>query len=107
MKPLEASYHVFTWLCICPTDASNEFKKIINYLFTIIAFVTVISALFASLAFILTYLSTDLENSLCAGYQVSGSVSVLCTLIMAYTQRAKILKCFDEFQQFYDLCKSE
>lgn len=106
MKPLEASYHVFTWLCVCPTDGSNELKKFKNYLFTIIAFLVVISALFASLAFILSYLTTDLENSLCAGYQVSGLVSALYTLIMAYTQRNKIIKCFEDFQQFYDSCKS-
>lgn len=106
MKPLEASYHVFTWLCVCPTDSTNEFKKFKNYLITIIAFVIVISVLLASLAFILTYLTTDLENSLCAGNQVSGLVSALFTLIMAYTQRAKMLKCFEDFQQFYDSCKS-
>lgn len=106
MKTFGGSHRLFTWLCVCPTDTSNKFQKFKNYLFTIFAFVIGMTGFFASVAFILIYLTTDLVNSLCAGFQVSGLFSVYLTLIMAYTQRAKVMQCFENFQQFYDSCQS-
>lgn len=106
MKPMDQSYQIFVLLCICSPNANpTKSMQIRNVIFAVITFVYQLLGLISSCVYIVRYFTTNLANTLCAGYQMSGLLSILYTLSIAYIWRGKIQAIFDDFQIFCD--KSE
>lgn len=95
MEPLEHNYRMFTLLCICP--ASNPVKrwaKYGNFLFLITAFIIHVLALVFSFNFVLLHFKTDLASTFCAGFQISGIIAALFSIIEALIIRHDIQNVF-------------
>lgn len=104
---MNQSYQIFVLLCICSPNANpTKSIRIRNVIFSVIAFVYQLLGLIASCVYIVRYFTTNLANTLCAGYQMSGLLSILYTLSIAYIWRENIQTIFDAFQIFYDECKN-
>lgn len=106
MQPLERSYRIFTWLCICPPDTSaSEWIKLKNILFSILALFFLSTANVSSFAYAIKYFHVDLANSLCATYQLAGLFSTFHALLTAYVVRDDITNTFVAFRNFYNASK--
>lgn len=107
MKPLQDSYRIFAFLCICPSEKPiSRWNFYFNILISILSLSLVFIGLIASSAFVSKYLSINLTNALCACYQIAAGISAIYSFITAFIKRDDLKETFDKFQTFYDTCKN-
>lgn len=103
MEPLPTTKQVFTWLCIyCDNGNISPSEKFAHIIctFNVFAFNACISL--ASVAFIVKNISSDLENSLTAVFQIAVFSGVLYVITAAVLLRHRITALFGGLQTIYD-----
>lgn len=103
MKPLLMNQRVLTWLCMLPMDeASTKTEKLGCIAFAIGVTLIIYSGFLASLIFFLKFVSSDLEESLYALFQVVGMFSTANAIVVAILMRHKIPSIFTNLSKIYD-----
>lgn len=103
MKPLVTNAKVLTWLCILPAQEQiNRRMKLIYIAFTFTLSITCFCGLVSSLAFMMEYLSTNLEDCLYALFQVAADSSALYMVLVALFLRHKMAALFDKLSEIYN-----
>lgn len=106
MKVLEINRQAFILNGILPTPQNaTTAVKLRNKLFGIFSFVTVLVGLLASINFVRKFVTTDLEGSFYALFQVSGYFSQVYTMSVALIRWRQFSSIFTKIQDFYDTCK--
>lgn len=106
MKVLEINRQAFILNAIFPTPENETTAvKVRNKCFGVFSFVTVFVGLLGSINFVLKFVSTDLEGSFYALFQVSGYFSQVYTMSNALIRWKEFSLIFTKMQGFYDTCK--
>lgn len=106
MNPLETNKKVLIWLCLCPAEKSTKWtRKLIYIIFALIILTGNLCAFGTSVAYFLRYVSTDLEGSLYALYQIGAFYALIYMTITAFYLRQEILALFDSLTKIYEKCK--
>lgn len=106
MKPLEFQQQIFTWIYLCsPDEVTSVWKKIIYFILFVIVFLGNFTSGAGALAFIIKYVSVDLENSLYAVFQLCAVGSVSYIFIAAFFLRYRINDIFKQLTEIYDTSK--
>lgn len=106
MKVLEINRQAFILNAVFPTPVDEiSAIKVRNKCFGVFSFVTVFVGLLGSVNFVLKFVSTDLEGSLYALFQVSGYFSQVYTMSIALIRWREFSSIFTKMQHFYDTCK--
>ncbi|XP_031624982.1 odorant receptor 63a-like [Contarinia nasturtii] len=99
MSPLESLRRILTWLCVYPGEGINsECRRIV---FISCVFILNFIALVGSIAYFLRFLSTNLELSLYALYQITAMLPFDVTIVVAFSMQNKI-ECI--FRKLEDIC---
>lgn len=103
MKPLEISQRIFTWIYLCsPDEAISPWRKIMHFVSFVIVFLGNFTSWAGALAYIISYVSIDLEGSLYAVFQLCAVGSVSYILIAAFFLRFRITAIFKQLTEIYD-----
>lgn len=103
MKPLVTNQRLLMSLCAFVDDRPTRvWKRYAFVLFTVLVFVGNVSVTISSAIFVWKHLSTDLEQSLCALYQVCGNTAVSCLVIIEILMRHKTTTTFERLSEIYD-----
>lgn len=106
-KPLEMSRRLLTWLYLYPsTETSGNQKSVTCFAFTIAVYVATMSFLVSSMAFFMKFVSTDLEESLYALFQIGGFSNTAYVITFAYFSHRRIAAIVDELTAIYNTCKN-
>lgn len=106
MRPLEIQQQIFTWIYLCsPNEVTSIWIKIIYFILFVIVFLGNFTSWAGALAFIIKYVSVDLENSLYAVFQLCAVGSVSYILIAAFFLRFRINDIFKQLTEIYDASK--
>lgn len=91
MNPLVSIKQLFTWLCICPGDASSsKWKKRAWVSTAIVNFAVVLCHSAASLTLFMTFVSTDF-----------GDLNMVYALTIAFILRHKVNEIFEQLSAIY------
>lgn len=105
-EPLATIRKVLKWLCILPArEATSKHKKLIYIVFSVSILTISICGFTSSLIFIVKYFSTNLEDCLYALFQVSGNISNLYMVLIAFILRHRIAALFERLWEIYDASK--
>lgn len=102
MEPLATSRRVMTWLCMYPADVNTS--KMTRILYAVCTFTSgtlIFLSFVASVAFIVRYLSVDLEGCLYAVFQVASQIAVLNAMIVAVFNQNRIAMIFTKLSHIY------
>lgn len=105
MKVFKLHQHLFTLLCIKSSDSSKLHTKILNLIFTSIAFTSQLLCFISSTVYITEFIANDLENALFAVFEMVATASGLYSLIIVFMIREAIEDVLEKFQKFYDTSK--
>lgn len=107
MDPLVTNKKMLMWLCILPAQAqTNQNMKLLYIVTSFTLLTSCFLGLIASVAFMVKYLSTNLEDCLYALFQVSGDASALYMILIAFILRRQIAALFDQLSEIYCASKS-
>lgn len=107
MKPLPTNQRVLTWLCLFPaSENTSNFVKLGYIVLTFVCITCMTANLIASVAFFIKSVSTELEKSLFALFQIVGSLSVWYMFITVFPSQHKIHAIFRRLSQIYDESKN-
>lgn len=106
MKPLGTSRKILTWFYLYPVEEGTERKKLIHFILSAVVFIFKISFLASSTAFFMKYVSTDLEESLYALFQISAFSNSTYVIAIAYISHQKITALIDRLSAIYDASKN-
>lgn len=107
MASLTTNRRVLTWLCILPAnETTGKCEKIMYMTFsaTIIAVEVCITT--SSMVYFLKNVSVDLDTSLYALFQMTGSTSLIYILVYAFSMQHKIADMFQHLSNICDSCKT-
>lgn len=105
MKPLVMNQRVLTWLCVFPLDEAATMKeKLTCITFSIGVILTIFSGLTGSVVFFLKFVSTDLEESLYALFQIAAIFSTSNAIVVAVLMRHRIPAMFSNLTEIYEKC---
>lgn len=116
MKPLDSYRKTLIWLYAHPSGDAVSLKKKWIYIICNCAIITGnLSLVMASVAFAMKFISSDLEISLFAFFQVIGYGTVMCVHLSAIIFRVKMFHLFEELTTIFTdsknsmekLCKHE
>lgn len=106
MEPMATARKVLTWLCIVPADEeTTKFKKLIYIACTSALMVSTICGFLTSSAFIIKFMSTNLEDCLYALIQICATVGDTYMMLVAFILRHKIAALFDRLAAIYRASK--
>lgn len=106
MTPLVTNKRVLVWLNLCsPDDETVEWKRIGFAFVGFIVLISTLSDMLASVAFMLKYISINLEESLYALFQIFGFGSITYAIIVTFFQRHKIREIFQGLSEIYNESK--
>lgn len=107
MKVLVTTQRVLSWVLICPAEEStNKWWKMVFKTFPVVLLATALTGLVASAAFFVKFISTDLEASLYALYQISGNSGVFHLITVSIHLHKQIAGIIDSLQQIYNQSKN-
>lgn len=107
MKPLQTNQRVLTWLCLFPASKNtSNFVKLGYIVLTFVCITCMTANLMASVAFFIKSVSTELEKSLFALFQIVGSLSVWYMFITVFPSQHKIHAIFRRLSEIYDESKN-
>lgn len=102
-SPLITSQRVLTWLCVCPADENTTKLERFSYiLFTFTTFFVQIILLIGSIAYFLTFMRTDMKESLYSLSQIAGSSGIMYMMIAMFFRREKISSIFTKLSKLYE-----
>lgn len=103
IEPLKTSRQVLIWLSVCPADANTTKKMKLAHLAFSMAWVAItICGFLASFGFFINSVSTNLEESLYALFQVFANLVMQNTIIVTFVMRHKIAEFFQQLSQIYN-----
>lgn len=106
MEPLKTQQTVLSKLCICPIDENESRReKKIRILLNCTLHIIMASLMISSAFFI--WKSVNLEERLCALFQIGGCVIVLYPFVIAILLRREIIFVFENLTGLYDECKKQ
>lgn len=105
MRPLPTNYQVLTWLCICPVDTDNQWKKPLCSLISVIYVFTNISGLLSSGVFFLDHHCDDPKFAFSSAYQFTAFLGMTYRSIIAFLMRNDITAFLGKLAKIYDECK--
>lgn len=104
INPLEINRLILIWVCAIPADKNtSKSKRLLYALISLIIFVALLSVSLASGAFIVKFVSTDLEGSFYALAQLAAYSAMTYTIIVTFFIRDKIPSIFDNLAK---VCES-
>lgn len=107
MVPLAAHRRVWTWIGLCSFDENpSKWKNMLYFMLNMILSTSFVGAIFASGAFVMAFLPTDLEGSLHALFQVTAYTGLVYVVIVAFIVRHKITDIFSKLTEIYEQSKS-
>lgn len=107
MEPLMTNKKVLMWLSVYPfADGASKWKKKLSILLAFYVFISQICSVVASVAFFLKFMSTDLERSLYAIFQVFACSSAAYGVGFAVVMSHEITNTIDKLSEIYKMCKS-
>lgn len=106
IAPLQTTRCVLTWLYLYPADQNtNKWKKLAYIIVSLIVFIVNVCGLAASVAFFMKFVSTDLEESIYALFQITGILPQIASMLVAFALRQKIFVIFEKLTTIYIECK--
>lgn len=106
MKPLVISHRILTWLCMCPADESTRRStKIFYAIFGLTIFSINLCNISAGTAFVLKFISTDLESALYGVFNAIAPASMMYVMIATLFLRYEVKGIFDKLSRIYDASK--
>lgn len=106
MRPLSTNQRMLKWLCVCPLEArDSQWMKPLCIIFSLITFAAVAGCVLSSIVFFSTNISTDLEESLYALFQISAFSGVAYMAIVAFIERNKITAFLETLTKIYNTRK--
>lgn len=107
MIPLVAHQRVWTWLGLCSFDKNtSKWKEFAYFMFYFTLFLSFVGVILASVAFVMIFLSIDLEGSLHALFQVSAYTGLVYVTAVAFFVRHRITHIFEKLTVIYRKSKS-
>lgn len=108
MNPLVMNRRVLTWLCVLPLDEVTTRKEKLTYIaLSIGVILTIFSGLIGSVIFFLKFVSTDLEESLYALFQISALFSTANAIVVTAFTRHRIPAMFVNLMGIYEECECD
>lgn len=108
MVPLAIHKRVWTWLCVYPIDEStSKWKKLVYIIFTLVILAANLSIIPASVAFAMKFVSTDLEGSLHALFQITACTGIIFAMFSGFILRHKISTIFEQLTEIYNRSKNQ
>lgn len=100
--PLETTRRVLEWLCVYPSNemVSNG-TKVSYIIFSVILFILNVNGLMASAAYLLKFVSTDLESALYALFQTDALTATGYMNIVLLLSRHGFLDIFNGLNQIF------
>lgn len=106
IQSLVTNRRLLAWLCLYPAPgATSSLKRSAYIVLSAVVCFSTICALASSTAYFIKFMSTDLEESLCALFQVSCFSNVTYVIIVAYFLKSKIVAILNDLDSIYDACK--
>lgn len=106
MNPLLTNQKVLIWLCAHSTEGVSSKPRHFYYVaFTIFVFVAYICFLAPSIAYLMKFISDDLNEALYVLIQILAIVPMINTLIIMICLRKKFIALFKQLKAIYDACK--
>lgn len=108
MKPLVTIERALVWLCLCsPDKATSKWKMLVCAFLGLITFTSTLSDMLASVAFMLKFISIDMEESLYALFQIFGFGSITYAIIVTFFQRHRMRDLFRGLSKIYSASKTD
>lgn len=106
MRPLKLYQHLMTWLFINSSSKATSLLKRVVYIFLGCAvFASQLAAFAASVAFLIKFLSIDIERSLYTSFQILTSAPAAYMFVVACVSRHKINALFGSLTTICDESK--
>lgn len=106
MKPLVTCRQMLTWFCAYPVDPSTSLLRKSSYIITtVFVFMANVCSVASSVAFALKFMQIDLKESLYSVFQIAGSSSTTCAMIIAFSFRFNIAALFENLSNIYNKSK--
>lgn len=103
MKPLKTTRQVLTWLCIYPPQSNTgKWQKFIYMVFSSTVFVTLLSFMLASMAFIWKFKTIDFDASMDALYPILSWIPLTNGFITMILLKHEIVAILDALSNIYD-----
>lgn len=107
VAPLPSTRCILTWLAVYPTDKSvGKWKKFASIVIFAVILMINVCGLVASIAFAVKFISTDLEGSIYASYQITGILPLPLAMFTSFVLRSNIFAIFDKLTNIYDKRKT-
>lgn len=106
--PLKTTRKVLTWICVHPVDEAVSNRTKMGYaFFSITLFIINMNGLVASAAYLLKFISTDLESALYSAFQVDTLTATAYSNIVVLVSRSKFVAIFDELDNIFGASNSK
>lgn len=103
ITPLPTTRCVLTWLAVYPSDKrASKWRKLASIIICLSILITNVFSLIASIAFFVTFISTDLEGSIYASFQITGLLPLPLAMLISFVLRAKIIAIFEKLTKIYN-----
>lgn len=107
MKALITNHRLLVWIYFCSDDDFHgKWTKLARIVFSLGVFLISFSCFPASLAYVIKFLETNLEESLFALFQVATSSGCIYFSIHAYFYRYRFAQLFETLSEIYAESKS-
>lgn len=107
MVPLAVHRQVLTWCCVYPPDENtSKWEKLSFKAFAFVIFVSLLSTIAVSVAYIAKFMSTDLGGSLHALFQITAYTGLSYVALNGFILRDKITAIFSQLTQIYNESKN-
>lgn len=102
MRPLQSTERVLIWLCLLPADKPlNPWAKLSHICLAAVVVTMTSMYLAASIAYFIRVVSTDLDESIYASFQITGILPTNVTFMVLFCMRYKIERIFNKFSEIY------
>lgn len=108
LQPLETTQWMFVWLCVLPYKGpANRWRKLLPRIIISSMILATSCGLTASSAYIMKYITVDLEGSIYALFQICANLPLANAVVVTYFMRLKIITLFKRISDIYNMCKYE
>lgn len=107
MKPLALHQLVLSWVSIVPSEKpTSKTKRILSKITPLILIAGNLTGLTSSAIFFVRFVSTDLEASLYALFQISGQLGMTNAEVVTFFYRHKFHEMFKSLENIHNKCKN-
>lgn len=102
MKPLASIQLIFSWISVYPaTNETVAWKKFVFKAFPMVLIAGNLTGLISSSIFFLKFITTDLEGSLYALFQIAGQLNMTNAIVTTFVYRHRISAMFKSLADIY------